>query len=650
MSIVTAERVGNRVHVTENVKQRLAPEEFDRRLTNSRAVMGGRWSKKAHAWTYPLDLEVCRDLREVWGNDLTIGPKLHQWAWSERERENALNMARALGSGDDAYAEVELDIVPQLAPFMWRAMQRRPYQAAAAKFIAYGREVLCADQPGIGKTIEALAGLIEGGVHHGHVLILAPRTSTVVVWQAEIHRWLAGYKHGATTTLLTGLNADKMEELVEEYLTYDEPGLHFLIANAEVCRIDKSTFCPDEICSGDEDWCPSKSKHINKSEVRQPIMFGILWDAIIADETHKWLINTRGKKASQVGYGFGKLKSVEDGMRLALTGTPLKGKRENLFGTLNWLRPKVYTSKWRWIEEHFIVFKNHWGGRIIGDMMNEEKFYRRLDSIMIRRTKSELHRINPTWMAPDKVYHDIVIPCEGKQRKMYDMMLEDAEVELDGKYLTATGILAEMTRLKQMAQSYGRIEGDTWIPTTPSNKFDWLIEFLDARGISRKVGGQKTGDLSDDVHKVVLASQFTKLINLYAAELTGMGIQCYVITGETKERDAVRIVERWADEEDPVRVCLINTQAGGVSITLDAADDIVIHDETWVPDESEQAEDRCHRASRVDHQLDVWYLRSEGTMEANIAEANRDKAENNHVVLDARRGLAFARENLGVRT
>jgi hypothetical protein len=37
-------------------------------------------------------------------------------------------------------------------------------------------------------------------------------------------------------------------------------------------------------------------------------------------------------------------------------------------------------------------------------------------------------------------------------------------------------------------------------------------------------------------------------------------------------------------------------------------------------------------------------------MEANIAEANRDKAENNHVVLDARRGLAFARENLGVRT
>lgn len=402
MTAVTAERVGNRIHVKDTVKQRLSRDEFDRRLAKSKSVMGCRWSPRANAWTYPLDLEICRDLRDVWGNDLVVGPELSAWAWGERDREEALNAAREMGG--DAYAEVELAIVPQLAPFMWKSMQQRPYQAVAAQYIAHARESLCADQPGIGKTIEALAGLIEGGIHHGHVLILAPRTSTIVVWEREIHRWLAGYKHGATTTLLTGLNGEKAEELVEEYMTYDEPGLHFLIANAEFVRIDRSMFCPDEICTGDEDWCPSKDKHVKTADgVRQPILFEMLWDAIIADETHKWLINTRGKKASQVGIGFGKLKTQDGGMRIALTGTPLKGKRENLFGTLNWLRPKVYTSKWRWVEEHFVVFKNNWGGRIIGDMMNEAKFYRRLDSIMIRRTKSELHKINPKWMAPDKV-------------------------------------------------------------------------------------------------------------------------------------------------------------------------------------------------------------------------------------------------------
>jgi SNF2 family DNA or RNA helicase len=77
---------------------------------------------------------------------------------------------------------------------------------------------------------------------------------------------------------------------------------------------------------------------------------------------------------------------------------------------------------------------------------------------------------------------------------------------------------------------------------------------------------------------------------------------------------------------------------------LDAADDIVLAGETWVPDEQEQVEDRVHRASDVKHQVDCWYLRTKGTVEEAIANTNVEKAESNHVVLDANRGLAFARK------
>jgi SNF2 family DNA or RNA helicase len=72
-------------------------------------------------------------------------------------------------------------------------------------------------------------------------------------------------------------------------------------------------------------------------------------------------------------------------------------------------------------------------------------------------------------------------------------------------------------------------------------------------------------------------------------------------------------------------------------------------DETWVPDDQEQVEDRVHRASNVEHQVDVWYVRTEGTVEQDIAAVNMGKAESNHTVLDAERGLRFARERFGTK-
>lgn len=640
---VVAERVGNRIYL----RVPYSPENVER----CKSVIGGRWSKNARAWTYPLDIEVARMLRSTWGPSLQLGPELTAWGKAETEREASL--VKYVDVKDiDVMAEVHLEHVSKLAPAMWTAMRNRPYQPVASQYMAMARRSLCGDQPGVGKTIESLGALLEAGLHHGRVLILAPKKSTSVVWEPEIERWLDDYEHGFTVTRVSGMSPAKMEEAISDYdvMAEDHWGLHFLIANAEVCRIKKDTVCPDNVCDGDEDWCPEKDRHVNRSTVRQQALFNLRWDAIIADETHKWLINTRGKQASQVGYGFTKLPDHDDQIRIALTGTPLKGKKYNLFGTLNWLRPKVFTSKWRWIEQYFPVEKNEWGGRMIGESIipeRKESFFRALNGVMIRRTKSELHRINPAWMPPDKIYHDLVIPMDdAKQRKGYDSMFKDAAASLPGGRLTAIGVLPELTRLKQFAQCSWQMEGGTIYPILPSNKFEWILEFLEERGIEQKTGRQRRGDLSEDVHKVVIASQFTKIIDMYALQLRNRGIDCFTITGHTKDADATNIVQRWADMTDPVRVCLINTQAGGVSITLDAADDLIVHDETWVPDEQEQVEDRVHRASRTDHQVDIWYIRSEGTLEAEIAADNMSKAEGNHVVLDANRGMQFAYDRM----
>lgn len=633
MSKTQAEIVGKRIHV----KSSFANKDL------CKSVIGARWSPSVKKWTYPLDMETCRRLRDAFGDDLDIGHELWVWASTEKKRETHLHQFVNVTDID-----IELPRVKALAPTMWVAMLNRPYQPVASYYMSKARRCLNGDQPGIGKTIETLGALVESDIT-GPILVLAPKTSCSVVWEPEIERWLSDYAYGFTVTQTAGLTGPQQVKVYAEFeaLALAEPGkMHFLIANAEQVRVKKFTECPSGICDGDEDWCPELSKHRNGSETRRPFLHAMVWEAIIADETHKWLINTRGKHASQVGYGFTKLRTAGDESPMyALSGTPLKGKKWNLFGTLNWLRKDIYTSKWRWIGSYFEVIEDEYSrvGVPTGAWKSDrdkEAFFRSLNSIMIRRTKDELRTVNPAWMPPEKRYHDVWVELEGKQKTHYKAMEKNAAVSLGENRLTATGILAEMTRLKQFANSDGELFEGHFRPTLPSAKFTWLLQFLEERGI------EAGGDLSDDVQKIVIASQFTSLIKSWQSALSEKGIKAYTLTGETPDKERAGIVDAFQTRDD-VRVFMINTTAGGVSITLDAADDMVIMDETWVPDEQEQVEDRVHRASNITHQVDVWYVRTKDTIEEGIADTNADKAENNHVVLDAQRGLKFASERFG---
>jgi SNF2 family DNA or RNA helicase len=644
------DKVGNRIHIRWGKCTR----ETWAHAKDGVKDAGGRWSKGNDYWTAPLDLETCRALRQVFGPAMEIGPELWEWSAAQRQREANLTALTDL-SQIDLTKVVDIPILRERAPTMWAAMQDRPYQPVATQYMAVATRCLNADQPGIGKTIETLGALVARGVY-GPVLILAPRTSCLSVWPAEIEKWLDN-DVPYTITQMAGLTPKQRDEAWSEYsdcLTHVDPPdtIHFLIANAEQAGIKKFTECPEGICDGDEDWCPALDKHVNKSQTRRPFLHSVKWSAIVADETHKWLINTRGKRASQVGYGFTRLPVQEDAPMYALTGTPLKGKKWNLFGTLNWLWPKTYTSKWRWIGQYFeVIDETKDIGRrgtidvktITGQwksMNSREAFYRSLKATMIRRTKDELRAINPAWMPPEKRYHEVWVDMVGKQKSHYNAMHKDAAVTLGGERLTATGVLAVLTRLKQFANSDGEMANGEFRPTLPSAKFDWLLQFLEERGI------EPEGDLSEDVQKVVIASQFTSLIKMWSAALEEKGIGNYMLTGETKDKDRSAFVENFQTRDD-VRVFFINTNAGGVSITLDAADDMVIMDETWVPDDQEQVEDRVHRASNVEHQVDVWYVRTRGTVEEDIAGVNATKAESNHTVLDAERGLRFAAERFG---
>ena len=57
---------------------------------------------------------------------------------------------------------------------MWEAIKSRPFQSVGAAFAARNGSCLIADQPGLGKTIQSIAAVIEAGIR-GPILVVAPK-------------------------------------------------------------------------------------------------------------------------------------------------------------------------------------------------------------------------------------------------------------------------------------------------------------------------------------------------------------------------------------------------------------------------------------------------------------------------------------------
>lgn len=615
-------------------------------------VPGAYWSAKHERWTSPISLDVCRNLRRVFGpgSALQIGPELSAWA----ERAKALETSQhELGKTLEGVA---LQRVPEVQPRLAAALSNRPYQAPAARFIAQGRSVLVADTPGLGKTTETIAGVIESGVP-GPYLIVGPVASMVDAWEREIRSRLDGHQ----AIVVAGVKAER-DRLLDglQYMTLDKISTAWVIINIEMIRTKVWWVCP----SCDESWIASdkpKSAVVDcghdpqrvkvEKEHLFPQLFDVEWGAIVMDECQRSLIRTSGTP-TQTRAGAKLLETRADGLRVALSGTPMRGKPQRLFGTLQWLRPKAYSGYWAWLERYWNVKKSGYGGaRVVGEFREDgaDAFRASLNGIMIRRTKAE---VSPD--LPPKAYMgtplDPAIPnspvavwltMDAKQQKACDDLMRTGSARVENEMVHAVGVLAEMTRLKQFASAWGRIskEGD-YAPAFPSNKYDWMVQFLAEHNII-------DGDEEEATGKVVIVSQFTQLLELFRDALQASHkLKSLMLTGKITGAQRQTQIDVFNDPDSGVDVMFLNTLAGGVAVTLDAADDMVFLDETYVPDDQEQAEGRIDNRRPEEKVVTrrYWYLKSIGSVDEAIARMNlaKDKDQKQH--LDGQRSVEYARE------
>lgn len=581
-------------------------------------------------WHYPLTLATCHALRAEFGTSLHIGPRLMEWAWNEADRQAELELLR------DPETDFDLERTKKLAPVLFKALQSRPYQIAGIGFIVVGKHVLLGDQPGLGKTYQALGAVVESGCTR--VLVCCPRTATRTVWERHVAQ-LLGPKV-ARTYVAQGTRADRLK-VMERFnfaSSRNDGKIHILIINNEMIRVHREWRCPSlkkgtknenkwsRKAPGSKDGCPKDHKHGVRYVAEYPMLFAKPWEFLVLDESHHALASTYNRNSrhiTQIRLGAVRLPSPPDGYRLPMSGTPASSKLPRFWGTMNVLRPDVFGSFWSFAERHFEVADNKYGGKTLKTVKprDPKRFADELRPYYLARTKRQvapdLPPVTYAGTPPDDNpdgRNGIYLDMDGEQAKAYADMKELAAAHLlDDKRLTANGILAEIMRLKQFANSWARLEyqnpdHDSPIrvyPELPSNKLEWILDFLDER--------------EGNEGKIVVASCFTKYINLMAEQFRHEGFPCLTLTGQTTDRGRVEVQDRWQnDPDDDARVLAMNSKAGGEAITLDAADDMIITDSPWTSDEEQQTIDRIHRVSRI-HAVTVYNLRSVGTVDDWIA-------------------------------
>ena len=72
------------------------------------------------------------------------------------------------------------------------------------------------------------------------------------------------------------------------------------------------------------------------------------------------------------------------------------------------------------------------------------------------------------------------------------------------------------------------------------------------------------------------------------------GINFMTLTGDTKQNDRGRLVQKFNDDPS-VNVLILTTNTGGLGLNLTSANIVVMYDHNWNPSKDMQAIDRAHR-------------------------------------------------------
>ncbi|ONM46981.1 DEAD/DEAH box helicase [Nocardia donostiensis] len=417
----------------------------------------------------------------------------------------------------------------------------RPYQLRGLSWLAtmsrMGCGAILADDMGLGKTIQVLALLLHERRHRadektavGPTMLVCPM-SVVGNWQREAQRFAPDLRvlvhHGADRGRGTQLAA--------------------AVAGSDLVVTTYALLARD----------------IGELTQQQ-------WARVVLDEAQH--IKNAATKAARAA------RAVPARHRLALTGTPVENRLEELRALLDFVMPKLLGSAQTFRARFAVPIERE----------HDQNAITRLRTVtapfVLRRVKTDPAVISDL---PEKLEMTVRANLTVEQAALYQAVVDDMLEKLrDAKGMARKGaVLGALTRLKQVCNHPAHYLGD-------------------GSAVLRR-GGHRSGKLAlvDDVLDAVLAEgekallftqfrEFGELIAPYLSERFGTRVPFLHGGLSKKRRDTM--VEGFGEQHGPP-LMLLSLKAGGTGLNLTAANHVVHMDRWWNPAVENQATDRAFR-------------------------------------------------------
>lgn len=556
-----------------------------------RALPGSKWNQESQVWTIPLSWTGCLSLRSTFGAELEIGPALAEWAKNERnDRIDPSNALRDIEVKDDGDSDLF------------------PHQRAGVEFLSTARRALLADEPGLGKTaqaIRALKRLQDRGEQVFPALIVCPNTLKSN-WQREFDKWWPG----VDVQVIKG-SALQRRKLFEHEAQVYVVNWESLRGHSRLNAYGSIALARCVECGGHDSRITEARCEVHKRELNL-----IDFKSVIADEIHRSK-DPKSKQTRALWSASGKAD-----IRFALTGTPIANNVIDLWPILHWLDEKEWPSRPKWIDRYVNTMINAFGGMLVLGLKPEmeNEFYAGINPRMRRMLKA---KVLP-WL-PSVIHDRRDVEMGAKQEKAYVQMLEnmiallekDGSIDSEGEVVVAPNPLTQTLRLIQFASAYAEIQvsetGEEQIKLSdPSCKVDALMDDI------------KNGDYEGD--QVAVCAVSRQLIELLSARMTKEDIRHGLITGAQKDYERQQAIDDF--QSGKTKWILFTAQAGGVGVTLTAARRLVMLQRPWSLVDYKQALDRVHRiGSEIHDSVLITDYVTEGTIEERVIEALDVKAD-----------------------
>lgn len=472
------------------------------------------------------------------------------------------------------------------------------FQKAGVEYILSRRDTLLADQPGLGKTIQAL-GVMNNDPSINRVLIVVP-ASLQYNWRREAFYWLSSkFKVGLTRSKAV---KDKETNRTKTVHVWPQD------VNVIITTYDMLEAYYDK--------------------VRENV-----WDLLVCDEAHLLCGNTiRSKNVFGGGRGTMARLPIPENKSLFITGTPITRKPINLWNFCKKCDPEGLGANYK----HFVM--RYCGGHDTqfglfkeGATNSEELQIKLRTKFMIRRMKMDVLKD-----LPPKVRQIVELPAEGckkvvkKELAIFAQniaaLLTDGEADEDEVYkeVSYEALEAFVSDAANKAVDYSAVRNEEY------SLEDFIKVHFEAMGIAREEVGlakvpmviEYAKRLIDDGEKVVIMTAHKAV----AAALRQAFPKCAFVTGDVlskkKRQDEV---DRFQSDEE-CNPFIGNISAAGVGYTLTAACHLIFAELSFNPAEMEQAEDRIHRIGQFETAF-IHYLVIRGSIEAGVISILIEKQE-----------------------